>query len=63
MFISPATTEDAWQAMRRPGPLRDGVERQLILTEFVAGEEIDQVAFGDRTNSSRMNAIVFLATE
>jgi hypothetical protein len=62
-FASLARMEEAWQAMRRPGPLRDELERHLILTEFVSGEMIDLFAFNDWTDQSRASAISILAAE
>ena len=44
LFTSASALEAAWQAVRRPGALREATERHLILTEFVAGEVIDLFA-------------------
>ena len=63
MFASSGSMEEAWQAMRRPGPLRDALERHLILTEFVAGEVVDLFALGDSADQPTLNAASFLAAE
>jgi hypothetical protein len=58
MFTSSTAMEGAWQAMREPGPLRDALERHLILTEFAAGEVLDLFALGDNPSLSEANSPV-----
>jgi hypothetical protein len=62
-FASSESMEEAWHALRRPGPLRDALERHLILTEFVAGAVIDLFALSDGADRPVVNTVSLLATE
>jgi hypothetical protein len=63
MFTTPDSMEGAWQAMRLPGQLRDTLERQFILTEFVAGAVIDLFALGHDTDVAEVEVTSILATK
>jgi hypothetical protein len=54
LFASSAALEAAWDDIRRPGAVRDVMEQQLIMTDFISGQVIDLFGLADQALLSEL---------
>ena len=60
LFTSSAALEAAWDDIRQPGAIRDVMEHQLIMTDFISGQVIDLFGLADQallTEFADLNAL------